>query len=201
MANAIYPFICIQENTKSTVNISVFIHAIILKSPDDENPMVMGLTMPGRSARHINANSQREVNIIGRRPISVLSAMNIKNAAMSINMHGITMLRKKVEFIYRSFSFSAIAELSCIFSWWDDRRLTLYGEMSQLNGCLQIGIGAAHPLPEGELRFRVKVYNFHLDFNSERVVDWCAPPCLPLLLLRLFSQNAISQTGIIKGKE
>ena len=112
MANAIYPFICIQKKTKSTVNISGFIHAIILKPLDDENPMVMGLTMLGRNARHINANSHREVNIIGRRPIIVLSAMNIKNAAMSINTHGITMLRKKVEFIYRSFFFMLTSKSS-----------------------------------------------------------------------------------------
>jgi hypothetical protein len=34
-----------------------------------------------------------------------------------------------------------------------------------------------HPLPVGKLRFQLKVYNFHLEFDSERVVAWCALPC------------------------
>ena len=38
-------------------------------------------------------------------------------------------------------------------------------------------VKATHPLPEGELCYQVKVHNFHLNFDSERVVDWCAPPC------------------------
>lgn len=57
MANAIYPFICIQKKTKSTVNISGFIHAIMLKPRGDENPMLIEFAIVGRNVRQINAKS------------------------------------------------------------------------------------------------------------------------------------------------
>ena len=99
MANAMYPFICIQKKTSSTVNISGFIHVIIPSPFGDENPKVTECAILGRKAKHINAKSHREENTKGRRPMSVLRAMKMKNAAIKIKMSGMATLSRTVEFI------------------------------------------------------------------------------------------------------
>ena len=104
MANTIYPFICSQKKTKRTVNISGFIHTIILKLRVDENPMTIEFAILGKNAKHINAKSQREENTKGRRPINVLSAIKIKNAAIKRKMSGIATLSRANEFMLLYFA-------------------------------------------------------------------------------------------------
>ena len=99
MANAMYPFICIQKKPKSTVNIRGFNHAIMLKPRVDENPKDIEFAILGRNARHINTKSHRDENTNGRRPIRVLSAMKIKNPAIRIKMRGIATFSRTSEFI------------------------------------------------------------------------------------------------------
>ena len=47
----------------------------------------------------MKANSHREENIKGLRPIRVLRAMKMKNAAIKMKMSGIATLSRKIVFI------------------------------------------------------------------------------------------------------
>ena len=86
------------------VSIKGFNHAIMLKPRAEDNPMDIEFMIPGKNARHINANSHREENTSGRRLIRVLSAMKIKNPAIRINMRGITAFSVISEFILNFFA-------------------------------------------------------------------------------------------------
>lgn len=105
MANAVNPFICIQKKAKSTVNISGLIHVIMLKPRDDESAMMIELAILGRNARHIKANSQREENTNGRRPMRGLSAIKMRNAAIRIKVAGNATWSRMVEFMVMFFLF------------------------------------------------------------------------------------------------
>jgi hypothetical protein len=52
----------------------------------------------------MKAKSQREEKTKGQRPMSVLRAMKMKNAAIEMKMIGITDLSRNVEFMARKFS-------------------------------------------------------------------------------------------------
>jgi len=71
----------------------------MLKPRGDENPIATEFAILGRKPKHMKANSHREENTKGRRPIRVLRAMKMKNAAIKIKMSGITTLSRKIVFI------------------------------------------------------------------------------------------------------
>jgi len=72
---------------------------IMLKPRGGENPINTEFAILGRKAKHMKANSHREENTKGRRPIRVLRAMKMKNAAIKMKMSGIATLSRKIVFI------------------------------------------------------------------------------------------------------